>query len=291
MNNARLRHANLYKTNFLNAGIQNSNLQDAISIQDAIISNETGARDNNLISNGHADCNSSHVNGWTVKSGNISATTFHENTRDGCRFALHSDSDIATMVQNVNLFMWDSKSWPISRVVLRARFGSGVSIKLRGIYNNNQGCVWQTNIIPNIPLNAKWTQDGGTIAGSSEQDSGVNQLNKPYGLYVDDDQTVFIADTWNHRIVEWKSGATSGQAVAGGNGPGNQPNQLNRPVDVLVDKDTDSLIICSRGNQRVVRWSRRSRKNGETTIENIDCLGLTMDDQGFLYVSNWEKHD
>ncbi|CAF1397354.1 unnamed protein product [Rotaria magnacalcarata] len=187
--------------------------------------------------------------------------------------------------------MWDSKSWPISRVVLRARFGSGVSIKLRGIYNNNQGCVWQTNIIPNIPLNAKWTQDGGTIAGSSEQDSGVNQLNKPYGLYVDDDQTVFIADTWNHRIVEWKSGATSGQAVAGGNGPGNQPNQLNRPVDVLVDKDTDSLIICSRGNQRVVRWSRRSRKNGETTIENIDCLGLTMDDQGFLYVSNWEKHD
>ncbi|CAM4817380.1 unnamed protein product [Rotaria magnacalcarata] len=166
--------------------------------------------------------------------------------------------------------MWDSKSWPMSQAVLRAQFGS---------------------VIPNIPLNAKWTQDGGTIAGSSEQDSGVNQLNKPYGLYVDDDQTVFIADTWNHRIVEWKSGATSGQAVAGGNGPGNQPNQLNRPVDVLVDKDTDSLIICSRGNQRVVRWSRRSRKNGETTIENIDCLGLTMDDQGFLYVSNWEKHD
>ncbi|CAM4983629.1 unnamed protein product [Rotaria socialis] len=88
-----------------------------------------------------------------------------------------------------------------------------------------------------------------------------------------------------------ESGATSGQVVAGGNGPGNQPNQLNRPVDVIVDKETDSLIICSRGNQRLVRWSRRSRKTGETIIENIDCLGLTMDDQGSLYVSNWEKHE
>ncbi|CAF3061609.1 unnamed protein product [Rotaria socialis] len=146
-------------------------------------------------------------------------------------------------------------------------------------------------VIPNIPLNAKWTQDGATVAGSSGQDRGVDQLNKPYGLYVDDDQTVFIADTWNHRIVEWKSGATSGQVVAGGNGPGNQPNQLNRPVDVIVDKETDSLIICSRGNQRVVKWSRRSRKTGETIIENIDCLGLIMDDQGSLYVSNWEKHE
>ncbi|CAF4636424.1 unnamed protein product, partial [Rotaria socialis] len=232
-----------------------------MSIQDARISNEPVARNMNLISNGHADCNSSRVDGETVMSDNISTTALHENTRDGCRFVLHSGSDIATMVQNVNLFMWDSKSWPMSQAVLRVRFGSGISIKLRGIYNNNQGCVWQTNsssnesvnmylndeiqtlevsikfralpnqsnnsIIPNIPLNVKWTQDGASVAGSSGQDSRVNKLNKLYGLYVDDDQTVFIAGTWNHRNMEWKSGATSGQVVAGGNGPGNQPNQLN----------------------------------------------------------------
>ncbi|CAF3416124.1 unnamed protein product, partial [Rotaria socialis] len=201
-----------------------------MSIQDARISNEPVARNMNLISNGHADCNSSRVDGETVMSDNISTTALHENTRDGCRFVLHSGSDIATMVQNVNLFMWDSKSWPMSQAVLRVRFGS---------------------VIPNIPLNVKWTQDGASVAGSSGQDSRVNQLNKLYGLYVDDNQTVFIAGTWNHRNMEWKSGATSGQVVAGGNGPGNQPNQLNFQVDVIVGKETDSLIICSRGNQRV----------------------------------------
>ena len=146
-------------------------------------------------------------------------------------------------------------------------------------------------VIPNIPSNARWAQNGVTVAGGDGQDSRVNKLNRPYGLYVDDDQTVFVADTWNHRIVEWKPGATSGQVVAGGNGPGNQPNQLNRPTDVVVDKETDSLIICNRANQRVIRWSRRSRTSGETTIENIDCVGLTIDDQRFLYVSDWQKNE
>jgi sugar lactone lactonase YvrE len=146
-------------------------------------------------------------------------------------------------------------------------------------------------VIPRISPNAKWAQNGVTIAGGNGQDNGVNQLNRPYGIYVDSDRTVFIADTWNHRVVEWKSGETSGQIVAGSNEPRNQPNQLNRPIDVIVDKATDSLIICSRGNQRVIQWSRRSRTSGEIIIENIDCLGLTMDDQGLLYVSNWEQHE
>ena len=143
--NARLRHANLYKVDFLDAGIENSDLQDAMSVQDARLSDGTVVRDMNFISNGHAECNSSRMNGWTVQSGNIFTTAFHENTRNDCHFVLHSDSAAATMVQNVNLSTWDSKSWPISRAVLRARFGSGVCIKLRGIYNNNQGCAWQTN--------------------------------------------------------------------------------------------------------------------------------------------------
>ncbi|CAF2088071.1 unnamed protein product, partial [Rotaria magnacalcarata] len=87
----------------------------------------------------------------------------------------------------------------------------------------------------------------------------TNQLSSPYGLFVDDDQTVVIADTYNHRIIQWKKDdTTNGQVVAGGNGEGNGLNQLNYPIDVLIDKETDTLIICNRGNRRVVRWSHRS---------------------------------
>jgi hypothetical protein len=72
-------------------------------------------------------------------------------------------------------------------------------------------------VLPNIPSNARWKQTGVTIAGGHGRGNASNQLNVPFGLYVDDDQTVLITEIWNHRIIEWKSGATSGQVVAGGN--------------------------------------------------------------------------
>ncbi|CAF4959456.1 unnamed protein product, partial [Rotaria socialis] len=104
-----------------------------------------------------------------------------------------------------------------------------------------------------IPANATWAQNGVTIAG------GNGQLHGPYGLFVENDQAVVIADTLNNRIMQWKNGdTTNGQVVAGGNGQGNGLNQLYYPTDVLIDKETDSLIICDLGNKRVVRWSRRS---------------------------------
>ncbi|CAF1977383.1 unnamed protein product, partial [Rotaria magnacalcarata] len=67
---------------------------------------------------------------------------------------------------------------------------------------------------------------------------------------------------------------------------------LNSPSDVLIDKETDSLIICDRENQRVLRWSRRSgTTQGEILIDNIKCCGLAMDEQRNLYVSDKEKHE
>ncbi|CAF0967412.1 unnamed protein product [Didymodactylos carnosus] len=140
-----------------------------------------------------------------------------------------------------------------------------------------------------MPLSARWTQNGITITGGHGIGNASNQLYYPYGLYVDDDQTVVIADQCNHRIVEWKPNATSIQVVAGGNGQGNRTDQLSRPLSVIVDKETDSLIICDTGNRRVMRWSRRSRTSGETIIDNIDCYSLTMDDERFLYICEYEK--
>ncbi|CAF1262707.1 unnamed protein product [Rotaria magnacalcarata] len=93
--------------------------------------------------------------------------------------------------------------------------------------------------------------------------------------------------------MQWKNGdTTNGQVVAGGNGAGNGLHQLHVPTDVLIDKETDSLIICDWGNDRVVRWSRRSgTTQGEILIGNIWCWGLAMDEQRYLYVSDERKHE
>ncbi len=142
-----------------------------------------------------------------------------------------------------------------------------------------------------IHPNATWQQNGLTVAGGNGEGNGINQLSHPLGLYVDDDQTVYVADWSNHRIVEWKCGATSGQVVAGGNEEGSGAHQLSNPNDVIVDKERDSLIICDSGNKRVVRWPRRNGTRGETIISNIDCVGLTMDENGSLYVTDEGKHE
>ncbi|CAF3399346.1 unnamed protein product, partial [Rotaria sp. Silwood2] len=138
-----------------------------------------------------------------------------------------------------------------------------------------------------IHPNATWSKNGITVAGGNGQGSRINQLANPLGLYVDDDQTIYVADQCNHRIVEWKIGAPNGKLVADGNGA----HQLKFPRDVIIDKDSDSLIISDGWNNRVVRWPRRNGTPGETIISNISCWGLTMDDNGYLYVVDYEKHE
>ncbi|CAF3231329.1 unnamed protein product [Rotaria socialis] len=135
-----------------------------------------------------------------------------------------------------------------------------------------------------IPIHATWSQTGVTVAGGNGRGKGTHQLYHPHGLFVDDDQTIYIADYSNDWIVEWKPGASNGQVVAGGNGYGKGDHQLNGPLDVIVDKETDSLIISDKGNARVVKWPRRDGEKGETLISNVYCTGLTMDQQGSLYV-------
>ncbi|CAF3195167.1 unnamed protein product [Rotaria socialis] len=149
------------------------------------------------------------------------------------------------------------------------------------------------SLLVNIPADAKWSQNGVTIAGGNGVGGATNQLNYPFGLFLDDDQTVVIADMWNHRIMQWKNGDTmNGQVFAGGNGAGKGLNQLYCPTDVLIDKETDSLIICDWANSRVVRWSRRmDTKQGEILIDNINCYGLAMDEQRYLYVADYVKQE
>jgi sugar lactone lactonase YvrE len=141
-------------------------------------------------------------------------------------------------------------------------------------------------------LDTKWKQEGITIAGVNSQGNQLNRLSRPRGIFIDDDQNIYVADQGNDRIVEWKSNARNGQIVAGGSGEGNQTNHLDSPKDVIIDKENNLLIICDHGNRRVMRWSRQNKiKNREIIISNIDCYGLAMDKDGSLYVSDNKKHE
>ena len=69
----------------------------------------------------------------------------------------------------------------------------------------------------------KWTSNyaaGGTVVAGGPLNglaygSGPTQLNQPYGVFVDAAGSVYIADTYNHRIQKWRKDATSGTTVPG----------------------------------------------------------------------------
>ncbi|CAF0790317.1 unnamed protein product [Adineta steineri] len=146
--------------------------------------------------------------------------------------------------------------------------------------------------ITNNCIGVRWKQEGITVAGGNGRDDNLNQLSHPVGIFVDDDQTIYIANNSNHRIVQWKYNAIIGQIVAGANGCGNQMNQFNEPIGVIIDKEHNSLIIADSENRRVMQWSRQNNtKNGQIIIEDIDAWGLAMDNSGTLYVSDFKQNE
>jgi NHL repeat len=72
-----------------------------------------------------------------------------------------------------------------------------------------------------------------TVAGGNGQGAANNQLNTLRGLFVSDDGSIYVADGWNHRVVKWAPGVSSGRVVAGNGVAGNHSDLLNY-VDSFV---------------------------------------------------------
>ncbi|CAF4187301.1 unnamed protein product, partial [Adineta steineri] len=97
-----------------------------------------------------------------------------------------------------------------------------------------------------------------TVAGGNGGGSALNQLSGPNGVYYDYlyTNTLYVADSNNHRVMKFPSGSTSatyGTVVAGGNGAGSGANQFNSPRSILVDS-SGTLYISDGNNNRVQRW-------------------------------------
>ncbi|CAF4220708.1 unnamed protein product [Rotaria sp. Silwood2] len=75
------------------------------------------------------------------------------------------------------------------------------------------------------------------VAGNNTNESGASQLIRPRGIFVDDAETLYVADCKNHRIQRWSNGASSGVTVAGTEVIGNSLTQLESPTAVIVDSN------------------------------------------------------
>jgi sugar lactone lactonase YvrE len=151
--------------------------------------------------------------------------------------------------------------------------------------------ILATSLLIDIDPNASWTQNKVTVAGSNNSEDHLDRFYGSFGFCIDEDQTIYIAGLYARRIVEWKSGATSGLVVIGAHDYEDKNDDLGGPTCVIIDKQTDSLIICDWINQRVVQWPRRDGIEGITLISNIHCWGAAIGNDGCLYVSDMRKNE
>ena len=117
-------------------------------------------------------------------------------------------------------------------------------------------------------------------------------------MQIVDNNTLYIADTGNNRVVVVRPGSTNATAIIGS--LGNASNQLSSPTDVFVT--STSIYILDTLNYRVQRCSRNG-SNG-TTVAGITSsagnssstttfgvsYGIYVDKYGYLYVSDQSNH-
>lgn len=130
------------------------------------------------------------------------------------------------------------------------------------------------------------------MAGGNGEGGALNQLDSPYGVFVDSNDTVFIADYLNHRVVQWNRGASSGIIYAGGECGEIDQGQICNPSAMIFDKENTMYVtVQDEKNGSVIRW-KKGATSGETIImANTSLYGIALDaEEKYLYVGHHREH-
>jgi sugar lactone lactonase YvrE len=160
--------------------------------------------------------------------------------------------------------------------------------------------------IEDIDFTTAFTNKGlnSTVAGiTNSSGSETNKLNLPQGIHVDNSGNIYVADTYNYRIMKWAPDATNGTLVAGGNGQGAANNQLSNPNRVALDS-SGNIYISDTGNNRIMKWEPDATEgtlvaggngsggaNAGSDTNKLDSpRGIHVDSSGNIYVSDYNNH-
>ncbi len=151
-----------------------------------------------------------------------------------------------------------------------------------------------------------------TIAGDGVQQFGgdndsaiIASLNRPSGIVIDDNGTLYIADTNNHRIRQVKNGKITTIAGNGNQGYRNGlDSQLNSPTGITLDDngniyfaDTDNHVIRKLDRQGYVTTivgnnvQGFSGDNGSAINAQLNSpTAIAIDYIGNLYIADTNNH-
>ena len=184
----------------------------------------------------------------------------------------------------------------------RLTLNTNISVSVMHVYGPCSGLFVDINdtlycsMYFNHQVIKQWLNDNTststTAAGTGVNDSTSNTLSCPWGIFVNINFDLYVADSSNNRIQLFHAGHLNGTTVAG-NGSTNFTISLNHPTGIVLDAD-NYLFIVDRSNNRIVG----SGPNGFHCL--VGCNGssgaasnqldhpttLSFDSYGSMYVTD-----
>ncbi|CAF1180427.1 unnamed protein product [Adineta steineri] len=209
---------------------------------------------------------------------------------------LNSPTDVIVDQQKHSIIIADSGNRRVIQWLNQKQQTLIQNIDCFGLAMDKHGFLYVSNPTNNEVRRWKMGEynEGVVVAGGNKQGYQLNQLNYPTFIFVDEEQTVYVSDCDNHRVMKWRKGAKEGTIVAGGNGHGENLNQLSTPHGVITD-DLGQIYVADRENHRIMRWCE-GKEEGEIVVGGNGQgnqsrqmnfpTGLSFDEEGNLYVAD-----
>ncbi|CAF4329102.1 unnamed protein product [Adineta steineri] len=160
-------------------------------------------------------------------------------------------------------------------------------------YNNNR--------VMRYPMNSTTGTNGTIVAGGAGAGNTNTQLYNPWGIYYlpTISNYLYIVNYGGHSVMQWISGASSGQFIAGTPGvSGSTATTLYAPIGIKLDSFLNMFVV-DYGNHRVQMFCQNNQTGitiagtgtaGSSAIQLSGPRGLAFDSSMNLYVSDGGNH-
>jgi DNA-binding beta-propeller fold protein YncE len=151
------------------------------------------------------------------------------------------------------------------------------------------------NRIQHLSPEGEVLQVWGTFADVSQGNNNApgGTFNEPWGVAVGPDGSVYVADTWNHRVQKFTA---DGKFVTmWGHGPADSADAFYGPRGIAVDAN-GRVFVADTGNKRIVIFDPNGNLLGQFGGPGFDPgqfdepVGVVLDASGKVYVTDtWNQ--
>ena len=126
-----------------------------------------------------------------------------------------------------------------------------------------------------------WNVSGVTYAGNGTAGSALHLLDAPTGLFINANDTLYISDSGNWRVLAYSPNATYGTIVAGTGVTGTALNRFSINMRYTFVDASDIIYVSDAQNHRVVRWI--SGGSTGVVVAGNGTVGTSLSQMNFPY--------